>query len=96
MLISELFFKWIKQHLRHQEVPRDERKCRPDPDLVRRLNLRADRDQEGAQAGGIPVHNITDSVDLRLRLSPYITSIAAGTGRRRYAELRETVALFDF
>jgi hypothetical protein len=54
--------------LAHQEVPRDERKCRQDPDLVRRLNLRADRDhQEGAQAGGIPVHNITDSIDLRLR-----------------------------
>ena len=64
--------------LAHQEIPRDERKRRQDANLVRRLYLRAYRHhQEGAQAGGLALHDITDSVDLRFRQKPSVTSLAA-------------------
>ena len=48
----ELFFRWIKQHLRPQpEVLRRQRERREDPDLDRRLGLRAGRDRVSKRLG---------------------------------------------
>ena len=50
----ELFFKWIKQHLRHFGERRE------DPDLDRGVGLRADRHrQEATPAGGVALHIAT-------------------------------------
>ena len=53
----ELFFKWIKQHLRIKKILRDVRECREDTDLDRCVGVRAGRDHpEAAEAGCVTLH----------------------------------------
>jgi hypothetical protein len=59
----ELFFKWIKQHLRIKQLfgtfP-----CREDSSLDCRCHLRADRHhQKATQAGALSLHNSANSLD---------------------------------
>src|SRR5215213_2464222 len=57
----ELFFKWIKQHLRIKGVLRHFGQCRQDADLDRDLHLRARCDsQEAPQNRTQSLHNATD------------------------------------
>ena len=57
----ELFFKWIKQHLRIKAFYRHLRERRQDPDLDRDLRLCAGgHRQKAAQSGRQPLHNSTD------------------------------------
>ena len=53
----ELFFKWIKQHLRIKAILRDFRECGEDADLDRGVGPCAGRHRpEAAQAGRLPLH----------------------------------------
>jgi hypothetical protein len=64
----ELFFKWIKQHLRikDQEVSGYQRERGEDANLVRRMYLCIDRDCEKAAAfGRFALHLSTDLVGVR-------------------------------
>ena len=53
----ELFFKWIKQHLRIKTVLWDVRERGEDPDMDRRVGLRAGRHRpQAAEAGRVTLH----------------------------------------
>jgi Transposase DDE domain len=64
----ELFFKWIKQHLRIKRFFGTSRKCREDSNLDRRLGLRPRRHrQEAARPGPLALHIATDPLGHPLR-----------------------------
>ena len=74
----ELFFKWIKQHLRIKRFLGNERERGEDANLVRRLHLRADRHrQKGASTQCLSLHFVTDIVGLCFRENPYFMRLAA-------------------
>ena len=67
----ELFFKWIKQHLRIKHFPWQPRERREDVGEVRRCHLRAHRHrQEGTSNRGLDVHMSTDLVGVGFRENP--------------------------
>jgi transposase len=74
----ELFFKWIKQHLRIKRFSGHERERGEDANLVRRLHLRADRHrQKGASPRCLALYFATDSVGLGFRENRDFMRLAA-------------------
>ena len=68
----ELFFKWIKQHLRDQGVLRNQRERRQDSNLDRRVGLCSGRDpQEASRAGPQSPPNSTGSERDAVRENPH-------------------------
>ena len=73
----ELFFKWIKQHLRIKRF-RHQRERGEDANLVRRGHLRVDRHcQEIASTQCLALHMSTDLVGLDLRENRAFMGLAA-------------------
>ena len=74
----ELFFKWIKQHLRNQVVLRHQRERRQDADLDRCLDLRAHRYRpETPRAGSESLPDSTDSQRYAIRKNARFTGTPA-------------------
>ena len=74
----ELFFKWIKQHLRIKALLRNQRERGEDPNLDRRQRLRAGRHRpQTARPGGQPLPNPTDSQPNSIRENAHFTGTSA-------------------
>jgi hypothetical protein len=76
---AELFFKWIKQHLRIKAFLRHQRERREDSDLDRRLDLRA-RGHHSQAVGprSQPLPNSTDSQRYSFRENAPFTGVPGG------------------
>ncbi|OIP19598.1 MAG: hypothetical protein AUK50_04270 [Comamonadaceae bacterium CG2_30_57_122] len=73
----ELFFKWIKQHLRIKKVFGHQRERGEDTSLVRHCRLCADHDcQKGASLEILALHLTTDFVGLGFRENPGFMRLA--------------------
>jgi IS4 transposase len=71
----ELFFKWIKQHLRIKQFLRHVGKRREDADMDRRLGLCPRRHRKKApRLGGVALHIVANFLDRRLRENTNISS----------------------
>ena len=72
----ELFFKWIKQHLRIKAFYGTIRECGEDPDLDCHLRLRAGcHRQKATETGTKPLHNSTDFERHSFRENAHFTGI---------------------
>ena len=93
----ELFFKWIKQHLRIKVFLRHQRERREDPDLDRRVSLRACRHRpETPRAGDQPLPDSTDfERDAFLRKRPFYRHFSHPRSQNDLLDSANQLILFD-
>src|SRR3954467_8690891 len=81
----ELFFKWIKQHLRIKRFYGTSENTVKTQILDRRVGLRARRHRpQTAEPGGLALHNFAGGFGVSIRKNPVADSIFAGGLQLRY------------
>ena len=93
----ELFFKWIKQHLRIKQFLRHVGERGEDADLDCRLGLRPRRHrQEAPRPGRLALHFVTDPLGDPLRENAHTSSLAGDENRCNASQITNQLNLFDF